>query len=399
MNAAGQIVGIRKPSSPNADSISISYYPNGRVQSFTNGGTWNYAYHDASGIRTTTVTDPMNDTQVTTADISNNQAKRVILSRKDGLNQPTAYTYDISNRLDTVTTPYGIKIDYDYDTRGNIVQTKITPKPGVLIPRTGLPYPDIVTTAEYENTCTYRAWCNKPKWTKDAAGNKTDYEYHDTFGVPLTITQPAATIGADRPQTRYSYNTYNAWVENAAAMPVKVVDPVTRLTETSQCTFGSTCIAKERINEIKSKITYRLSEGLTTTNISPNSFIGEWEEDEGGSSTLKSRTRTNYFDAHGNLRWQDGPLLGTNDTTYYWYNAARQLERVTSPDPDGPDPSSTVKNLQHPAIWYRFNVDGQIIGTDQGTVPGTATADWASFVVLQKQTTAYDGLGRPTAEA
>jgi len=92
--AAGKITAIRLPGST-SDDVSVTY-TSARVSSIANRGiTTAYAYADAGGQRTTTVTRPGGVTRVTIFDI----AKSLMLSDQDELGRTTSYQYDSNNRL------------------------------------------------------------------------------------------------------------------------------------------------------------------------------------------------------------------------------------------------------------------------------------------------------------
>ncbi|WP_111641632.1 hypothetical protein [Marinimicrobium alkaliphilum] len=85
----------------------------------------------------------------------------------------------------------GVVSVFEHDDRGNI--TSITAQGGT-------------RTAKYPNSCnsSNEKYCNKPEWTEDAKGNRTDYTYHPQSGQLATVTGPANSAGI-RPQTRFRY--------------------------------------------------------------------------------------------------------------------------------------------------------------------------------------------------
>ncbi len=99
------------------------------------------------------------------------------------------------------------------------------------------------------------------------------------------------------------------------------------------------------------------------------------------------------YDNIGNVLTVDGPLAGNADTIRYRYDAARQVTGVISPDPDGGGP------LKNRAIRNSYNLDGQIVTAEQGTVNSQSDGDWAAFVPLVRKTNSYDSKGRLQIEA
>src|SRR3546814_4737617 len=72
----------------------------------------------------------------------------------------------------------------------------------------------IVKTASYDATCSNPKKCNKPNYTIDERGNRTDYTYDATNGEVTRIQLPAATSGGTRPEIRYAYTQYYAQIRN-----------------------------------------------------------------------------------------------------------------------------------------------------------------------------------------
>lgn len=201
----------------NAADITITY-TNGRVSAVTNpNGTWNYTYSSTTNnVRTTTVTNPLGEI----TKVKYNTEKSYVLEHTDPLNRLTKYEYDSGDRLSKVTFPELNYVVFQYDARGNILSKTVYPKPGS--PITLAP---ITETAEYPASCTNAVTCNLPISVTDSLLRKTEFEYETptlqsasyyrggagsftyAFGTtkPKTITSPAPTAGAPRPQVRNEY--------------------------------------------------------------------------------------------------------------------------------------------------------------------------------------------------
>jgi len=304
------------------------------VQSVTNPvGTTTYSYADASGVRTTTVTDPGGHATVYTFDIASNR----MLSATNPLSKTTSWQYDASGRVTRATAPEGNYTQYTYDGRGNITETRNVAKSV-----SGLT--DIVTTANYDATCTNAATCNQPNWTKDAKGNQTDYTYDPTTGNVLTVTSPAATGG------------------------------VQLLTGTSTCQTTASCVGTAE--EVRTTIGYN-------SNLLPTTVTKA-----AGDNSLTATTTIGYDDV-GNVQTVDGPLSGTADTTTYRYDADRERVGAISADPDG---SGGV--LKRRAVKVDYNADGQPVTTTLGTVTDTSDAAWSGFTEAYRHFNLYDNAGR-----
>lgn len=345
-DSSGRVTAVKRPSS-STDTTTVSYNTGG-VSSVTNNGiTTGYSRTVSGATATTVVTDALAKTTTVISDMTKYRPTKVT----DPLMQVTQIAYDSVGRPTDVTYPELNITHWDYDSRGNVTAITNKAKPG-----SGLS--DIVTTANFDTTCTNFVTCNSPHWTKDALGNVTDYTYDPTNGSTLTVTSPAATAGAKRPQTRYSYST---------------VSGVSVLTGVSACatgdTSGTTCVGTS--DETKTTIAYN-------TNLLPTSVTTA-----AGDNSISATTAASY-DAIGNVLTVDGPLSGAADTTTYRYDADRLRLGAISPDPDG------AGSLKRRAVKTTYNSDGQATVIELGTVNGTTDTDWAAFVSVQQSTATYD---------
>lgn len=85
-------------------------------------------------------------------------------------------------------------------------------------------------------------------------------------------------------------------------------------------------------------------------------------------------------------------MAGTNDRTYYFWDAGRQPIGEISPDPDGAGPLPRLATLRI------FNLDGMVTSVKTGTVTGTTFASLNAMAVNQDVETIYDAGGRKTSE-
>lgn len=371
-DSSGRITGVRYPGS-SSDNITFAYDANGRVSSVTKDGiTTTYTYSDVGNTRTTTVTYPGSVTRVVTTDIPTGE----LLTDQNELGHTTTYTYDTSSRLTQVTAPEGNYVKYTLDGRGNITQTLYHAK-------TGSGLADITTSATFPSTCTYTADCNKPTAVTDARGNTTNYTWDDTTGVLLTVTLPAPTTGAVRPQTRYGYSTLQAYYKNSSGTIVASGQNMTLLTSTSQCQTTSSCSGTA--DEVKSTIAY----GSTGV---PNNLLPTSVSTGNGTGTLTATTAQTW-DNVGNPSTVDGPLSGTADTVMYRYDADREQIGVVGPDPDG------AGSLHNRAIRTTYDGHGLVTKVEQGTVNSYSDTDWAAFSSLQEVDTGYDTNLRPVTKS
>lgn len=342
------LTGIRRPGSA-ADNISVSRDASGRVSRvIADGVTTNYAFTDSGSTRTATVTNALSQQNVVTSDLALGRPK----SFADALSRTTGIDYDTLARPTRVTAPEGNEVQYSYDARGNVTQVLAKAKPGSSTA-------DIITSASFPATCANIKTCNKPVTTTDARGNVTEYMYDAIHGGLLSVTLPAPSTGAVRPQTRYTYS---------------LVNNVHMLTAVSACQTQASCAGTA--DEVKTTIAYGTNNLPTAT----SSGAGD------GSLTA---TSTMSYDVIGNLLTVDGPLPGSADTTRFRYDAARQLVGTVSPDPDGPGA------LRHRAVRTSWRPDGQVERQEAGTVADQSDAAWTAFASLEAVETGYDADSRP----
>lgn len=341
-NSGSLITGVRRPSA-SSDTTSISYSGAAPTSVTKDGVTTSYSYGVSGNTATMVVTDAQSHQTTIVSDL----AKFRPTSITDPLSRTTTMSYDGIGRPTEVTYPEGNKVQYSYDARGNLIETRRKAKPSV-------GGADIVTSAGY--AACVDASCDQPLWTRDANGNQTDYGYDATTGLVTSITAPAPSAGANRPETRYSYT---------AVSGVQVVTGV------SSCRTGAAPSCVGTSDEVKQTIGYdsRLNATSTTT--------------AAGDNSLSASTSATY-DAVGNVETTTDPL---GAVTRHAYDADRLPVAAMGPDPDGSGPRKPL------ARHYTYNADGQQTFAELGNVPSQAT-DWSGFVAQQVLQSYYDGNGR-----
>jgi RHS repeat-associated protein len=346
VTSTSSLLAIRRPgATSNTTSYTLS---NGTVSSVTKEGvTKSYARSVSGNTVTMTITDPLSHSKVITSSLTVGRPSSI----QDELGRTTSLQYDANGRLTRTTLPEGNYTQLTYDTRGNVTETRNVGKSG-----SGLA--DIVTTATFLATCTNVKTCNEPTSTTDAKGNVTDYTYDSSHGGLLTVTRPAPSVGAVRPQTRYSYTLVNG---------------VYLLTGTSACQTGSSCIGTS--DETKTTIGYDANANVTS-------------KSQGNGNGSLTATTTMTYDGLGNMLTEDGPLSGTADVTRYRYSGARELIGTISPDPDGAGSLKlrAVRNTYTNALLTKREI---------GTVNSQSDADWAAFSPLQTVDVTFDSNARP----
>ena len=114
--------------------------------------------------------------------------------------------------------------------------------------------------------CTAARVCNKPTYTIDARGKRTDYDYDDAHGGVTRVRLPAAdgSPGTKRPETRYTYTALQASYRNGSGTIIQGT-PVYKLTGISQCRTGAVDDAPSCIgttDETRTTLTYDANNAL-----------------------------------------------------------------------------------------------------------------------------------------
>jgi RHS repeat-associated protein len=308
------------------------------------GVTTGYSRVVSGTTATMTVTDALSQPTVVVSNLTIGQPTSIT----NALSKTTSLTYDSYGRLTRITQPEGDYVEMTLDDRSNVTATRQVPKGGTPGPT------NIRTFATYPSTCDNPKTCNSPTSTTDASGKVTDYTYDPTSGKVLTVTAPAPTVGAIRPQTRYSYT---------------LVGDVYQLTGVSACQTSASCLGTA-------------DETRTVIGYDANGNVASVARGAAGGASLTATT-TAAYNAMGDVTGIDGPLAGTDDTTIFRYDAARRRVGTIAADPDG----AGVRQRQAEKVIY--DSAGRTTISEAGTVTGITDPDWAGFVSAQQITSSY----------
>jgi YD repeat-containing protein len=131
--------------------------------------------------------------------------------------------------LAEVEYPEGNKAKLSYDSRGNILESRLVAKPGASVA-------DIVSARTFPSTCTNSLTCNLPLTSVDPLGATTSYTFSPDHGGILTSVGPP--VGGVSPATKYYYAQRYAWLKNGAAYSA-AAEPIWLLTEERSCRTSS----------------------------------------------------------------------------------------------------------------------------------------------------------------
>lgn len=290
----------------------------------------------------------------------------LILSQNDVLGQTTSYTYTANNRIDTITYPRGDTTEYTYDGRGNVTEMRHTPASGSSLA-------DLVTTAGFPTSCTTSnfKYCNKPIWTEDTAGNRTDYTYHAPTGSVKTITHPSDGTNG-RPVTSYNYVSLQANLKGSGnstvqGAPIWKIQSVTRFLGTPQ--------------EVTATYSYDANKNLLPSSMTVS------------GNGVSSNTVNFTYDNYGNQTSTDGPIPGTADKSAAFFDKLQRTTGVISGDPDGSGPRPRR------AIRTFYNDLGQKLKDEIGTTTGLSQSSLNSMSVLQIRNNTYSGNAKSLLES
>lgn len=353
--------------------VSVSENVDGLVTSVTDAsGTWNYASSVSGTNRTATVSGPLGQGLTVVSDLDIGRATSITQATGPSTNRTWTYAYNAGLRLESMTNPEGDSVDLVYDGRGNVTQATRNAKPG-----SGLA--DIVTSTAYLSTCSNPVTCNLPTSSTDANGGVTNYSWDSTHGGLLSVTAPAPSTGAARPQTRITYAAQTAQYKNSSGVIVAAPTSVTLPVEISACATGTSCDGAA--NEVLTTLAYG------STGVANNLQVSAVSRGSGTNPAMSITAMT--YTPDGDVQTVDGPLSGAADTTRYRYDGKRRTIGVVGPDPDG------VGAGLNRAQRVTYGEHGQVLSTEVGVTAGYSDTDWANFDPILKAAATYDAFERP----
>lgn len=293
--------------------FSNAYDSKGRILRQNDGITAHqpttFAYSNADGMLTTTITDRNGDIQKRVHNI-NYQLVEV----QDGNSSKTSYTYDAQGNRTSITNALGQTAKFEYDSKGNL--TKNTDPSGLSMTLTYDAKGNLLKATGPDGnsiTSTYDA-NSRLLSTTDTEGYKVSYEYNDK-GMLTAATDPRGG------KTIYSYNGYKLDTVTASTGEIMKVgyDAAGRMTtqsdaegNLSQAVYNDNDQLISMIDPLKNKISYTYD-----------------RQDNLASVTDARGNATSYtYDANGQLTAVRNALGGTLSITY---DSEGNMTAVTDP--------------------------------------------------------------------
>ena len=274
------------------------------------------------------------------------------------------------------TSASGVQQSFTYGYGGTIDAITTTPKSGSTLNS---------ATVTYEHDCTgAKVVCLKPIEVADARAYEinpgappyaTDYTWSSVHGGMLTETAPPDANGVRATKT-FTWSQLTASWSGGSGQ-------VWKLTKISECRTQASCAGTA--DEVVTTFTY------DTGNLLPLSQTVAPGAGSGGLTTTWT-----YTDL-GDKLTEDGPVPGTDDTTYWRYDPLRRKTGEIGPDPDG------AGVQKRPATRTTYDAAGRVIEVETGTlasVPAASIApeNWSGFTILKSIETTYDIQSRKTLE-
>ena len=368
-----EMLSIRWPGSQTDDVVYTLTGPGADIVASVNrrGRIWTYTRSSTATEQTVVVTDPQTRQSTYVFDLTTGSIK----SSTNTAGEVTTYQNDTKGRPSVVTLPTGETVRYQYDARGNMTEVRHTSSPAGT---------DLVSTAGYDSTCTTATAkkCNKPNWTRDAAGNQTDYVYANAHGNPTSITLPAPAVGGIRPATTYTFTALAAYYKNSTGSIVAAGTNVYYLTRVAECRTTSGCTATSA-DQLRTDL------GYGANNVANNRLPVQTTVRSGSGGAFIATTALQY-DGVGNLVSVNGPLSGTVDQTVTRYDALRRAIGTVGPDPDAAGPRL------HIGVRTNYDSRGLPALVETGNLPGQADSSWTSFVPALSVVREFDAERRMT---
>ncbi|MEH3098720.1 RHS repeat domain-containing protein [Sphingomonas adhaesiva] len=331
---------IRRPASTSPDIQGSGNIDSGGLTVINSGVTSLYNKSISGGYAIISKRDGAGKYEEVKSDLSNQK----IVSFKDKSGLITLSQFDSFGRKTRITSPEGSYKTFEYDARGNTVRVSFYPKAGSQLPT-------LQNISSFPISCD-NDFCNQPLSENDSNGNQTQFFYRVDGRLERTLAP--ANLSGTRSETRYSYTT---------------VAGATWVNQISKCLTSESCVGSA--GERRTSFAYDTSGNATSVITSA------------GATPVS--TVSYGYDSVGNQVSVTDPL---GAQTKIFYNAARQITGMISPDPDGIGP------LRNRGVDYHYDAAGRVDLVQVGSV----NPDGSKYTSVQQTGLSYDAYGRKTAE-
>ena len=356
-------------------SQTISFGPDGRVQSITdaNGRTTQVSFD--LGARTQTVTSPAGD--LTTVTTYNPLGDADTISRiGDGQVARTSYTHDPQGRVTSTIDPDGHHSTNTYDTLGNLVSA--TDAAGVTTKTSYNTLAEPVDTTVGGVVVEHRSYDTQGHLLTDGRPGRTPTSYTYAGGLPATVTDPSGATTT----LSYDANRFLSVVSSPAGLVIRVNDAAGRVTSVFDPSGARTGFGYD-------------ADGNLTALVGDNGHAQSWNYDAAGevvSATDKNNRVTRYtYDPSGNLTRS---VDRNGAATTYGYDADGRVDQVTIP---GAATSIADDAFGRPVSMANPDATVTLSWTLGGRLASETTHYAASAVPDQTVTYVTNGVGQPTS--
>lgn len=208
--------------------------------------------------------------------------------------------------------------------------------------------------------CLVWSQCFLPDTETDARGAQSEnfYNLEETGGLLRKQVSPPDLQG--RRATRiYDYEQKEARILSSTGSIVGTGITTWKLRRVRLCVDQDTCAGSS--NETVTE--YEYDDNLL--------LVAVVNRAGDGSNVVRT---TQGYDPVGNLAWSDGPLPGSEDRVFFFYDLARQKVGEISPNPD------SGKALRFLGRRFTINPDGKPTLIEEGPVAGASETDLRAMI-------------------
>ncbi|GGO00237.1 polymorphic toxin-type HINT domain-containing protein [Saccharibacillus kuerlensis] len=385
------------------ERFANTYDANGRVLKQTDGlegNSTSFAYSEAEGLFTTTITDRNGHVQKRIHD-----ANHQLVEVQDALAGKTTYTYDEKGNRTSITNALGQKTTFEYDDKGNV--TKATDPSGESISMTYNARGDLMSATGPDGSSVTSTYDDSGRLlsTTDTEGNTVTYTYNNK-GQLLSATDPKGG------KTQYGYegNRLTRVTQSTGEVDIIGYDAAGRMTSqtngdgnTSKIVYNDGDQLTAVINALGHQSSYAYDDQNNLTSVTDamgsvtrytydnNGQLTSITDALGGKSTIQ-------YDAEGRMT---GVTDALNRTTAFAYDEAGNL--LSETNALGASIRYTYDALGRPTEAYDamnnkvYTVEYDAAGNPVKMTDALGQTYTSTYNQLNQLTQSVDPLGRTTS--